>query len=68
MNRLLRHLLTTRRQLRRSFPAASLQAIERAIRAAERDHGGEIRFAIETCLDLRRLWAGETARQRLGAP
>jgi uncharacterized membrane protein len=64
MNRVLRHLLTTRWRLRRSFPASSLQAIELAIRAAEREHGGEIRLAVETCLDLRRLLAGETARQR----
>jgi uncharacterized membrane protein len=64
MRRMLRHLLTTRWNLRRRFPRASLRAIQAAIGAAEREHGGEIRFAIETCLDLRRLRAGESARQR----
>lgn len=64
MNRMLRHLLMPRWRLRRSFPEATLRAIEDAIRAAERTHGGEIRFAIETSLDFRRLVAGETARAR----
>lgn len=64
MRRLLAHLLTTRWGLRRRFPRATLAAIEAAIAAAEQRHSGEIRFAIETCLDLRRLWAGCDARQR----
>lgn len=64
MSRILRHLLMPRWWLRRSFPETSLRAIEEAIRAAERAHGGEIRFAIETSLDFRRLVAGETARAR----
>lgn len=64
MPRLLRHLLTTRWQLRRLFPAATLAAIEAAVRAAEREHSGEIRFAIETCLDLRRLLSGASPRDR----
>lgn len=64
MHRAARHLLTTRWSLRGSFPPATLAAIEAAIRAAEREHSGEIRFAIETCLHLRHLWAGEDARRR----
>lgn len=64
MKRVLRHLLTSRRALHRSFPPATLTVIEAAIRAAEREHSGEIRFAIETCLDARRLWAGVTPRER----
>lgn len=64
MKRILRHLLTPRARLRRQFPPAALTAIEHAIRAAEREHGGEIRFAVETCLDLRQLLAGVTARER----
>lgn len=64
MNRALRHLLTTRRSLRRCFPPGSLEAIETAIRACERDHSGEIRFAIETCLHVRQIWSGVSARSR----
>ena len=61
---MLRHLLTTRWSLRRRFPASSLAAIEAAIRSAERQHSGEIRFAVETCLDFRRLCAGTGASAR----
>lgn len=64
MNRVLRHLTTTRWRLRRDFPDSVLADIEAAIRAGEQSHGGEIRFAIETCLEARQLWAGTTARQR----
>jgi uncharacterized membrane protein len=64
VKRILRHLLIPRWRLQRFFPTASLRAIERAINAAERAHGGEIRFAIETGLDFRRLLSGESARQR----
>jgi uncharacterized membrane protein len=67
VKRMLRHLLIPRWRLYRYFPQGSLQAIEAAIRAAERTHGGEIRFAIETSLDFRRLWSGETSRQRAHA-
>lgn len=64
VHRALRHLLTTRWALARHFPRTTLEAIERAIRQSESRHGGELRFAIETCLDLRRLREGVSARQR----
>jgi uncharacterized membrane protein len=64
MNRVLRHLLTTRWSLRRAFPAPALAAIEAAIRAGEQEHSGEIRFAVENSLDLRDLGSGRVARQR----
>ena len=64
MPRLLTHLMTTRWSLRRRFPPGTLAAIEAAIREAERQHSGEIRFAIETCLDFRRLWRGRDAAWR----
>jgi uncharacterized membrane protein len=64
MNRILRHLLTTRWSLRRAFPASSFIAIEAAIRAAEREHSGEIRFAVEACLDLWHLASRREARHR----
>jgi hypothetical protein len=67
MKRLLSHLTTTRWQVRRAFPERVLGAIEAAIRAAEKNHGGEIRFAIEGDLPtldvLRRCSPRERALQ-----
>ncbi len=48
--RLLRHVATTQWRTRRLFPEKTLDAIEQAVTRAERTHGGEIRFAIETAL------------------
>ena len=62
--RILRHLLSNRRSVRRAFPAASLEAIERAIRECEATHYGEIRFAVEGALHTARLLRGQTARDR----
>lgn len=62
--RLSRHLFTSRWVTRRHFPPATLAAIESAIRDAESRHAGEIRFAIETALDLPELWNGVTPRRR----
>jgi uncharacterized membrane protein len=64
MQRALTHLLMPRWRLRRAFPPAVCAAITAAIAATEREHGGQIVFAIETCLDLRRLQAGQSARER----
>lgn len=58
------HLLTPRWWLRRRFPPASLAAITAAIEAAERQHAGEIRFAIETCLNLPDLRHADAGRRR----
>jgi uncharacterized membrane protein len=41
-----------------------LQAIEKAITTVEARHAGEIRFVIETSLDIAALRAGCTPRQR----
>lgn len=49
---------------RRAFPQATLDAIESAIRASERTHGGEIRFAIESSLAGSLVWRGMTGRER----
>ncbi len=50
LGRMIRHVSATRWRTRRLFPPATLDAIEKAVAAAERSHGGEIRFAIETAL------------------
>ena len=62
--RLVRHLFSTRWNTRRRFPPAALAAVEAAVREAESRHGGEIRFAVETALDLPELWRGLPARRR----
>jgi uncharacterized membrane protein len=41
-----------------------LESIEAAISAAERDTSGEIRFVVETALELPELWAGLAPRER----
>lgn len=49
---------------RRRFPAHVLTAIESAITAVESRHAGEIRFVIETALDISSLLAARSARER----
>jgi uncharacterized membrane protein len=63
-SRTLRHLFATHWGTRRRFPPPALAAIESAIRDAESRHGGEIRFAVETALDLPELWRGLPSRRR----
>jgi len=62
--RLLRHLFATRWGTHRRFPPGVLQEIEAAIREVESRHAGEIRFVIETALDLPELWRDLPARRR----
>ena len=64
IKRALRHLISTGWALRRAFDAAGLQAIERAIAAAEKTHGGEIRFAIEAQLSPIEVFRGIAPRER----
>lgn len=62
--RIFRHLLTTRWEVRRAFPASVLLAIEQAVGASESSHLGELRFVVEGALDGAPLWRGQTARER----
>jgi len=50
--------------VRRHFPAAVLDAIQRAIAAGERTHQGQVCFAIEGALPLHDLARGRTPRAR----
>ena len=61
--RMLRHLCATRAGTRRRFSQDVLEAIEKAVAAAESRTGGEIRFAVETALDIPELWSGKTPRE-----
>jgi uncharacterized membrane protein len=62
--RMLRHLCATRAGTRRRFSDAVNAAIETAISAEEKRSSGEIRFVVETALDIPELWAGVTPRER----
>ncbi len=62
--RIARHLFATQAGTRRHFTDAVLKAIEKAIAAAETRSSGEIRFVVETALELPEVWAGLTPRER----
>jgi uncharacterized membrane protein len=62
--RIARHLLVIPGSVSRAFPASAMEAIEQAIARSEREHSGEIRFAVEPALDTGALLAGEPARER----
>jgi len=64
MVRIARHLMATRWRIRRAFPGGTLLAIDRAIKASEAAHRGEIRFAVEGALHIEPLLRGQTARER----
>jgi hypothetical protein len=62
--RLFRHLFATRGGTRRRFSDAVDANIEAAIKTAESRSSGEIRFVIETALDLSELAADLKPRER----
>jgi uncharacterized membrane protein len=64
LGRLFRHVAATHWRTRMMFPAGTLDAIEEAIGRAERTHGGEIRFAIETALTPLQILAELAPRTR----
>ena len=64
LDRLLRHLFTSRATMRRLFPESALDDLEKAIAVAEDLHSAEIRVVIEADLDVGSIFAGKTARDR----
>ena len=64
IKRIMKHLLTTRGQVKQAFPRSTLIVIENAIKASETAHVGEIRFAVEGALDGVPLFKGQSARER----
>jgi hypothetical protein len=62
--RIMRHLIAPQWAVDRKFPAATMRAIEAAIRDSERSHDGELRFAVEGGLNLWLLLHGRTPRAR----
>ncbi|MBA3582002.1 MAG: TPM domain-containing protein [Gammaproteobacteria bacterium] len=64
IKRIFTHLCAMNWRVKRAFPAATLLAIEHAIKASEIAHTGEIRFVVENALDGAPLFQGQTARER----
>jgi uncharacterized membrane protein len=64
MMRALRHLFASQLVTRRRFSREVAEAIELAIASAEQRTSGEIRFAVETDLELWALRAGKSPRER----
>jgi hypothetical protein len=62
--RMARHLVMTRWRVHLVFPKNTLLAIDRAIKASESAHAGEVRFVVEGDLDFWPLVKGQTARER----
>ncbi len=63
-SRFLRHIFITRWTTRRHFGPRVLGDIEAAIRTVESQHAGEIRFVVETALDLVDLIQDVSPRRR----
>ena len=62
--RLFKHLLTPPWCVPRAFPLCAQQAIEAAIQRSERDHSGQIRFAVEGALRTGAALRNQSARAR----
>jgi uncharacterized membrane protein len=57
-------VFATRARTRRTFTPQALTEIERAIQEVEAGHSGEIRFVVETALDIDELLADVAPRAR----
>ena len=64
LKRVCRHLFISPLALRKRFPKAVMQRIEQAIAASEKNHLGEIRFAVELNLPLLDVLGKKSGRQR----
>ncbi|ADE11753.1 TPM domain-containing protein [Sideroxydans lithotrophicus] len=64
IKRIVKHLSTGHTVARRVFPRAALDNIRRTIAEVEQTHAGQIRFAVESALELKPLLAGQSARER----
>ncbi|WP_291856046.1 TPM domain-containing protein [Bradyrhizobium sp.] len=64
IRRIARHLLQDNWRRRRRFPPDVLAKIERAIKAGEATHSGQLRFVVEGALDGAPLFRDQPARER----
>ncbi len=62
--RVIKHVSISEATVRRNFPRAALDNIERAIADVERNCAGQVRFAVEHALQWKPLMAGQSARER----
>ena len=62
--RIFRHLLMPHWMVTRAFPRSTLNSVEKAVRASEHQHDGELRFAVEGALHPLPLLRGQTVRAR----
>jgi uncharacterized membrane protein len=64
IKRIGRHLVQHRWLARKHFPPRVLAAIERAIKAGEATHSGQVRFVVEGALDGKPLFRNQPPRGR----
>jgi uncharacterized membrane protein len=64
IKRIGKHLIEHRWRVRKIFPPRVLALIERAIKASEATHSGQIRFVVEGALDGKPLFRNQSARDR----
>ncbi len=64
IKRIAKHLLMTQWKVNKSFPSATLDAIEKEIKVSEAQHAGEIRFVVEAALDGAPLFKDQSAQAR----
>jgi uncharacterized membrane protein len=64
LKRIGKHLIANRSRVRRAFSASALTNIERAIKASEATHAGQIRFVVEGALDGAPLLRNQPVRER----
>jgi uncharacterized membrane protein YgcG len=64
LSRLFAHLRTTSAAGHRSFPPATLKAVEETIAAGETRHRAEVRLIVEPALGMQAIWNGMPARER----
>jgi hypothetical protein len=62
--RIFKHLMTADRHVRKLFTPLHIEQITQKIQASEKLHSGEIRFAIESALELQAVLQNQTPRQR----
>jgi len=62
--RFIRHIFSGPWRVWRAFPKRTLRTIEAAIGDSERLHLGEVRFAVESALEIGDLLRGVTPKQR----
>lgn len=64
LRRILKHLFMPQWAVRRRFPPALMDEIQRCIAEVERRHPGELRFVVEHALEPGDLVSGLTPRER----